>query len=65
MEILLSPKTAAKALGLSLKTLEAMRVRGNGPKFIKISSRKVVYSETHLKEWISDRIFSSTSEYKH
>lgn len=64
MEILISSRTAAQTLGLSQKTLEAMRVRGDGPKFIKISSRKVVYSEAHLREWISGRTFTSTSEYK-
>lgn len=64
MDILISSRTAAANLGISLKTLETMRVRGDGPKYVKVSSRKVAYKPSHLKEWIDSRTYSSTSEYK-
>lgn len=63
MEILITPKDAALALSISIKTLEAMRIKGLGPKYVKVSSRKVAYRADHLKEWIDNRTFSSTSQY--
>lgn len=63
MEALLSPAAAAKALSISIKTLEAMRLRGNGPKWVRVSSRRVAYRPADIREWVDGRVYSSTSEY--
>lgn len=63
MEALLSPTAAAKALSISIKTLEAMRLRGNGPKWVRVSSRRVAYRPADIREWVDGRVYSSTSEY--
>ena len=63
MQALLSPIATAKALCISIKTLEAMRLRGNGPKWVKVSSRRIAYRPSDVQAWIDDRVYSSTSEY--
>lgn len=63
MEALLNPAAAAKALSISIKTLEAMRLRGNGPKWVRVSSRRVAYRPADIREWVDGRVYSSTSEY--
>ncbi|WP_139384469.1 helix-turn-helix transcriptional regulator [Bosea thiooxidans] len=60
---LLSPNDAAKALCISLKTLEAMRLRGTGPTYIKVSSRRIAYRRSDLEAFIKGRAFQSTSQY--
>lgn len=38
--------------GLSPRTLESLRQKGNGPKFFKIGQRTVRYRRADLMEWI-------------
>ena len=52
---------AAFYLGLSPKTLEKMRVRGNGPKFFKFGSR-VLYSIDSLEQWAQSNLRQSTTD---
>jgi predicted DNA-binding transcriptional regulator AlpA len=59
----LTTNQLASKLGISQKTLEAMRQKGTGPRFQKFGAR-VLYSETLVTEYLSGRTFSSTSEYK-
>ncbi|WP_442855253.1 hypothetical protein [Bosea sp. PAMC 26642] len=40
-----------------------MRLRGNGPKWARVSKRRIAYRQEDLREWIDRRIYSSTSEY--
>ena len=49
-------------LGVSVRTLQRMRVEGNGPKFTKMG-RRVLYNRAHVEAWLETRCFSSTSEY--
>ncbi len=60
---LVSPNDAAKALCVSLKTLEAMRLKGNGPQWVRVSARKIAYRPEDVRKWIEGRLYSSTSEY--
>jgi predicted DNA-binding transcriptional regulator AlpA len=62
-EALLPTPTAAARLGLSPSTLEKMRVRGDGPKFIRLTPKKVAYSVAALEEWLRQREFRSVKEY--
>ena len=49
-------------LGVSSKTLERMRVEGNGPPFKKIGHR-VMYGECDIQKWVDGNTFRSTSEF--
>lgn len=59
---ILSTTEAAKVLGLSPRTLPGLRLRGEGPPFIKLGNRRVGYLESDLFTWIQSQRRSSTSE---
>lgn len=59
---LLTTEAAATALGLSPRTLEDYRLRGYGPRFVKISGRAVRYRPAELRRWVAEREVSSTSD---
>jgi predicted DNA-binding transcriptional regulator AlpA len=61
MDTLLDQKTAAKLLGLSVRTLEWHRVAGTGPRFARLG-RLVRYRENDLIEWIDSNLRNSTAE---
>ena len=44
------------------RTLESMRQNGGGPPYIKVGSR-VLYPKRLSKEWMQDRLCTSTSDY--
>jgi hypothetical protein len=63
---LLTTVEAAEYLRLSPRTLEDMRITGNGPRYFKLGPgkrSKVVYKLEDLETWISRYGYSSTSEY--
>jgi hypothetical protein len=63
MEKYLSPSEVCEVVpGLTESLLAQMRYRGDGPPFAKPSPRKVVYSESKLQAWLSDREQASTRE---
>lgn len=62
-EPLLNALSAARYLTLSIKTLEAMRLRGTGPTYIQISRRRIAYRRSDLDAFIEGRAFQSTSQY--
>jgi len=49
-KVCLTPKAAAEALSLGLRTLARLRERGEGPRFIRIG-RAVRYPIDDLKVW--------------
>jgi excisionase family DNA binding protein len=57
----LSTREAAFYLGLSFRTLEKMRLTGNGPRFRK-HGRFVRYHIADLDAWSEGRRLSSTSD---
>ncbi|SFI39752.1 helix-turn-helix domain-containing protein [Bradyrhizobium sp. Gha] len=57
------PPEAAAYLGLATSTLDKMRVRGDGPPFIRLTPRSVTYAVEDLDAWARARQFKSTSEY--
>lgn len=61
--ILLSEKEAARILGFSHRTLQAWRVQGGGPQFVRVSSRCVRYRREDLEAWITERLRISTADY--
>lgn len=57
---------AALYLRLSPRTLERLRVTGQGPRFMKAGIGKrarVLYRKDHLDDWLAQFTFQATSEY--
>ncbi len=65
---LLTTVEAAEYLRLSPRTLEDMRVTGNGPRYYKLGPgkrSKVVYRREDLETWLRRFGYASTSEYRY
>jgi len=62
--LLFRPSQAAFYLGLSVSTLAKMRMRGDGPPYIKLGQRAVAYDLEDLNEWIVQRRRKNTSEVR-
>jgi predicted DNA-binding transcriptional regulator AlpA len=60
-ESLLMPIEAAHVLGLSPRTLETWRVRGGGPRYVRMSSRMVRYKRADVLDWAAERTRQSTT----
>ena len=52
---------AAAWLGLSPRTLQRMRVTGDGPPYVKWR-RRVIYDRADLDDWVAQRKRRSTKE---
>ena len=61
-DALLFTTEAAFLLGLSPRTLEALRLRGGGPIFIALTPKAVRYHREDLENWIAGRRRMSTSD---
>ena len=59
--ILRTPE-AAEYLGLAASTLEKKRLTGDGPEFVKLTSRAVGYDIRALDAWLDTQCRSSTSD---
>jgi predicted DNA-binding transcriptional regulator AlpA len=55
----LSRKRAANLLGVSSKTLERLASEGNGPPYVRIALRRVVYERGDLVNWARERKYKS------
>jgi predicted DNA-binding transcriptional regulator AlpA len=60
--LLVDERAAADALGLTPRTLQAWRARGEGPPHVRVSSRCVRYRPQDLEDWAAERVRSSTSD---
>ena len=58
----ITEKMAADYLGVSPRSLQAWRVSGKGPQFIRYSPRCIRYRLEDLDEWLEKRRVRSTSE---
>ena len=58
----MTTKEAAMELGLKPNTLEIWRVKGNGPKYLKLNGA-VRYRLEDLNEFLEGSLKNSTSEY--
>jgi predicted DNA-binding transcriptional regulator AlpA len=58
---LLTPAQTAQRLGASTSWLAKARLRGDGPRFVKVG-RSVRYPEPYLQDYLRLRTRSSTSE---
>jgi hypothetical protein len=62
--IFLHTPKAAERIGLAATTLEKMRCRGDGPPYLLVAPRRVVYDVAALDNWARARVFNSTAEYQ-
>lgn len=53
---------AAEFMGYTIRALQNWRLRGGGPKFIKVSGRSIRYRRRDLIQWGESLLVSSTSE---
>lgn len=61
MTVTVDTKGAAHHTGLAANTLNNMRTRGNGPRFMKLG-KAVRYRIADLDAWMAARTIASTSE---
>ncbi len=61
-DALVSEQSAAEFLSVTPGALQKWRMTGNGPQFVRISSRCVRYQRRDLVEWARARVKSSTAE---
>ena len=61
-DALLYTVEAAFLLGLSPRTLEALRLRGGGPPYIQVTPKAVRYRRRALNAWLDARQRKSTSD---
>ena len=59
---LLTEKEAAQLLKFSVRSFQAWRVKGGGPRFVKVSARCVRYRPSDLEAWVEERLRRSTSD---
>jgi Helix-turn-helix domain len=58
---LLTAREASAFTRLSMRTLERMRLVGDGPAYCKLR-RTIRYKKEDLERWLTDRTVRSTSE---
>ncbi len=59
----LIPETdAARFVGYTIRALQNWRVRGGGPKYVKVSSRSVRYRRKDLIDWAESRVIASSNQ---
>ncbi len=61
-DALLTEQQAATLLNVAPRTLQKWRIKGGGPRFVRMSRRCIRYWPKDIKEWAQNRIKSSTSE---
>ena len=59
---LIDEREAAVFLDLTHRTMQAMRQRGDGPRYVVISSRCIRYRRENLKSYADQRVRTSTSD---
>lgn len=50
--LFLTPKQLAKHLGISTKTLDRMRQRGEGPPYVRIGKHRIAYPLAEIDAWV-------------
>lgn len=58
---LINEIVAADFLGYSVRALQNWRVRGGGPKFVKVSARSIRYRRRDLIGWADGKLVPHTS----
>jgi hypothetical protein len=53
---------AARMLRLSVRTMQRLRLDGDGPRFVRLTGRRIGYAIGDLQAWVRARSVASTSE---
>ena len=59
---LIKEAEAADFLGYTVRALQNWRVRGGGPKFVRVSNRSIRYRRSDLIEWIESKTRINTTQ---
>ena len=59
---LIDEHAAAAFSGLTHRTMQLMRQRGDGPRFVRLSARCIRYRRVDLKAWAEARLRTSTAD---
>ena len=62
LDRLIDEQAAAAFIDYSVRALQNWRLRGGGPRYVRVSSRSIRYRRRDLIEWAEQRLRSSTSE---
>lgn len=62
LDRLIDERAAAAFLGFTVRALQNWRVRGGGPRFVKVSARAIRYRRLDLIAWIKERTRNHTSD---
>lgn len=62
LDRLIAEREAALFLGYTIRALQNWRVRGGGPKFVRVSSRSIRYRRRDLIAWSESKLRTSTSD---
>jgi predicted DNA-binding transcriptional regulator AlpA len=60
--LVLTEDEAARLLRLSARTLQRLRLEGEGPRFVRLTGRRIGYAISDLEAWVRARSVASTSE---
>ena len=60
-QIYLTTRQAAEILHMSHRSLEALRMKGGGPRYRK-ASRKCLYARSDIDTWLEGRTFDHTAQ---
>lgn len=61
-DALINEREAAKFVCLSVRTLQALRVRGGGSRYVRVSARCIRYRRRDLIAWAESMTRVSTSD---
>jgi predicted DNA-binding transcriptional regulator AlpA len=62
LDRLIGENEAAAFLGYSVRALQNWRVRGGGPRFVKVSARSIRYRRRDLIAWSEAHLRAHTSQ---
>lgn len=62
LDSLINENDAAAFLGYTVRALQNWRVRGGGPRFVKVSARSIRYRRRDLIAWTEARLCTNTSQ---
>ena len=62
LDQLLTEKEAAELICYTPRALQNWRVRGGGPKYVKVSARSIRYQRRDVLNWIDEHKRGNTSQ---
>lgn len=65
LRLALTEDEAVRLLRLSARTLQRLRLEGDGPRFVRLTGRRIGYAISDLEWWVRARSVASTSEAGH